>query len=223
MHRILNGYLDMHYIGEFILRFIVRIIVNMVRVTRVQFRKPTKNTSEWRPYAQLWSKYHSRALDLVPSVDAINIGVDPFARNCTWCYPFTNDINIDTEAEDHLDAEAYLEQLEKTQGRGSFLIGLLDPPFSDRMHKELYQTEEVGSSNLYSSDSRKIRNIGWLLGNLICHGGYIIKAGYNTNRPHPCFDLVEVRICALGASRNDVLFSVWKKNQKTLEDIFDAS
>lgn len=186
------------------------------RITWVKYRRPTKNTHEWRPYEQLWTKYHSLAVDLLS--EGLNTAIDPFARNCSWAYPFTNDLNIDTEAEDHLDAEVYLEMILKREGRGSFVIGLLDPPFSDSMDKKLY--DQPGSTNLYSSDSGKMKKIQFHMGNLIADGGYIIKAGYNTNPPHPAFDLVEIRIASLGASRNDVLFSVWKKNQRTLDQIW---
>lgn len=120
-------------------------------------------------------------------------------------------MNIDTIASEHLDAEDYLTQIEKTNHK--FSIVLLDPPFSDRQAHEVY-----GTPNLYASDSGKIKRIGMLAGNLLSPGGYIIKAGFNTNKPHPGVDLVEVSIVATGASRNDILFSVWKKNQHTLED-----
>ena len=194
------------------------------RITRVKYRLPTKNTHEWRPYHQLWCIYHSLALDVCMMHDGPrNTAIDPFARNCSWAFPFTNDINIDTEAEDHLDAEDYLDVVEQHQGRNSFGIGLLDPPFSERMNKKLYSDGQLGdgSPNLYASDSAKMKRIQFKLGNLIAAGGYLIKAGYNSNRPHPGFDLVEMRIVALGASRNDVIFTVWKKNQRTLDDVWE--
>ncbi len=139
----------------------------------------------------------------------IEFACDPFARNCEWAQPWTNDINIDTKAKWHLDAEDFLIEIKDER----FAIVLLDPPFSDRMSKDKYGTE-----NLYASDSAKMLRIQKLAGNLVVPGGYLIKAGYNTNKPHPCFDLVEVRIVAMGNCRNDVLFSVWQKNNYTLED-----
>jgi len=124
-------------------------------------------------------------------------------------------LNPDTTAQEHLDAEAYLDYLHALGDLDfdDWFIGLLDPPFSDRQASEAY-----GTPNLYASDPRKLTRISELLGDLIVPGGYIIKAGYNTNRPHPCFTLIEIQIVNTGACRNDILFSVWKKEQHTLED-----
>ena len=180
-----------------------------MRITHIRYSASTKETSEWRPYQQIWNKYSGIAIDtLMPYTH--EYACDPFARNCQWASPWTNDINIDTKAKWHLDAEEFLREISEER----FAIMLLDPPFSDRMSKDKYQS----SGNLYASDSAKMLRIQKLAGNLVVPGGYLIKAGYNTNKPHNCFDLVEVRIVAMGNCRNDVLFSVWRKNNYTLEE-----
>jgi hypothetical protein len=129
-----------------------------------------------------------------------DLALDPFARNCNWAFPMTNDINPNTRANYNLEAEDFLRIAEEGE--------TLDPPFSDRQAKDKY-----GTSNLYASDGAKMTRISRSLGRCIKPGGYIIKAGYNTNRPSPAFTLVEVAIVSLGGNRNDVLFSVWKKTQ----------
>ena len=186
-----------------------------MRITHIKYSASTKETSEWRPYEQLWHKYQDQVwnMDIKTRLlddNIIEFACDPFARNCQWAQPWTNDINIDTKAKWHLDAEEFLREISDER----FAIMLLDPPFSDRMSKDKYQS----SGNLYASDSAKMLRIQKLAGNLVVPGGFIIKAGYNTNKPHNCFDLVEVRIVAMGNCRNDVLFSVWQKNNYTLED-----
>jgi len=182
-----------------------------MRITHIRYSASTKETSEWRPYQQIWHKYSRIAETRIWNMQLtqVEFACDPFARNCYWANPWTNDINIDTKAKFHLDAEDFLTEIKNER----FAIMLLDPPFSDRMSKDKYGTE-----NLYASDSAKMLRIQKLAGNLVIPEGYLIKAGYNTNRPHPCFDLVEVRIVAMGNCRNDVLFSVWQKNNYTLED-----
>lgn len=181
------------------------------RITHIRYSASTKETSEWRPYEQLWHKYGRIAHEDLVQREYVGIehACDPFARNCQWASPWTNDINKDTKAKFNLDAEEFLREISNER----FAIMLLDPPFSDRMSKDKYGTE-----NLYASDSAKMLRIQKLAGNLVVPGGYIIKAGYNTNKPHPLFDLIEVRIVAMGNCRNDVLFSVWQKNNFTLED-----
>ena len=46
--------------------------------------------------------------------------IDPFARNCTLAYPFTNDINPNTKAVYNMDALDFIERFD----RDSFALGL---------------------------------------------------------------------------------------------------
>ena len=67
-------------------------------------------------------------------------------------------------------------------------------------------------------DAGKLTAIFRKVGDMVAPGGYIIKAGYNTNPFHPCFDLVEVRMVYHGGTANDTVFSVWRKTNYTLWD-----
>lgn len=175
------------------------------RITRVKARKTTADTHEMPSFNRLFAKYRAR----LPEGATL---IDPFARNCDWCHPYTNDLNPDTSAQDHLDAEMYLDSIASIhmpglEGPGlGFDMAILDPPFSDRQAGELY-----GTPNLYASDSRKMSSIGMKLGNLIKPGGYVIKCGYNSNPFHPGFECVEIRMIYHGGTCNDTTFSVWQK------------
>ena len=166
------------------------------RITWIKARKTTADTHEMPSMRKLFAKYRDKLPDSA-------LLVDPFARNCDWCFPYTNDINPDTLAADHLDAEEYLEKLMIMGKR--FDLGILDPPFSDRQSGELY-----GTPNLYASDSAKMTRISYALGNLVKPGGYIIKCGYNTNPFHSSYEVKEIRIVHHGGTANDTLFSVWQ-------------
>lgn len=160
-------------------------------------RKPgvqTKDTHEDKILKRLFQRYSKGAK-----------GIDPFARNCEWCRPFTNDINPDTKAHTHLDAEEFIDAALIVE-RGNFQIAILDPPFSDRQSAESY-----GTSNLYASDSAKMQRISKKLGDCIMDGGFIIKAGYNSNKFHDAFELVEIVLATYGGCMNDTIFSVWRK------------
>lgn len=190
-----------------------------MRVTRRKYsRMPSCSSHLWSPYRRLWEKYAAKARhrEDAPLLSELQgpglaFAIDPFARNCDWAYPWNNDINPDMNANHALDAELFLESAAVLGEK--FSIGLLDPPFSDPAAMRTYGTE----GNLYVSDSAKMTRIQFQLGELIRDGGYIIKMGYNSNPPHPSFDLVELSIVACGGSINDVLISVWQMNQKTLE------
>ena len=138
--------------------------------------------------------------------------IDPFARNCEFAHPYTNDINPDTKAEDHLDVEEYLEYWNTFQE--VFDGAIYDPPFSDRQAKEAYQQ----TTNLYTLGG-KILRIERSLGDLITPGGYVVKFGYNSNFSHKAFECVEIKLVRYGGSMNDMIISVHKKMFETFKDL----
>jgi len=179
-----------------------------VRLTRVKARKTTADTHRMPSFSKLFGKYHGL-------IRENQILIDPFARDCPWAHPYTNDLNPDTAAQDHLDALEWCRLMRSRLLQSGEKVGLaiLDPPFSDRQAGELY-----GTPNLYASDAGKLTAIFRKVGDMVAPGGYIIKAGYNTNPFHPCFDLVEVRMVYHGGTANDTVFSVWRKTNYTLWD-----
>ena len=137
--------------------------------------------------------------------------IDPFARNCEYAYPYTNDINPNTKAQDHMDVEEYLEYWERQQW--IFDGAIYDPPFSDRQTKEAY-----GVTNLYPLPGKVLR-IEQSLGDLIHPGGYVVKFGYNSNFTHKAFECVEIKLVRYGGSLNDMIISVHKKTFETFKDL----
>ena len=137
--------------------------------------------------------------------------IDPFARNCTLAYPFTNDINPNTKAVYNMDALDFIERFD----RDSFALGIMDPPFSATQDKEIY-----GGNNLYT-DPKKIRDIELALGNRIKCNGYVIKFGYNSNFTHRGFELYEVMLVRYGGSINDMIVSVHKKYTRDIRSYED--
>lgn len=134
--------------------------------------------------------------------------IDPFARKCPWG-TVRNDINPEfypNYTTHSMDALEFMTGLK----RNSAHIVLFDPPFSDRQ-----SNEEYGTSNLYTNP-KYISDLGNQAFRILQAGGYLIKCGYNTNRPAPGFELIHISIATFGASRNDILFSLWKKTQTTL-------
>lgn len=171
----------------------------------------SKDTHEMKEYLGVYRKYYAQMIgepdrNIFDRFEKVNghreITIDPFARDCLWGFPHTNDINPETAAVHHYDALEFLDTYPPHQ----FKIGLLDPPFSDRMSKDKY-----GTANLYAADSKKMRQIELELGNKIETGGIIIKLGYNSSKPHPGFILEDFEIWNLGACRNDIICTIWRK------------
>ena len=129
--------------------------------------------------------------------------IDPFARNCELAWPYTNDIDPNTIAEQHLEVEEFLENFHE---EGLVFGGaILDPPFSNHQSREIY-----GSENLYTNPA-KMKRVEMKLGSLIEIGGYVVKFGYNSNFSHKAFECVAVRLVRYGGSMNDMIISVHQR------------
>lgn len=156
-------------------------------------------------YALMWARYSKKA---VQTLDYASLALDPFARACNWAGELTNDINPETPAKFHVDACDFLSMMKPE----SCAIGLLDPPFSDRQAEKKYETAPIWAEPGYMTSVER------MLAEAIVPGGWLIKCGYNTNRPDQKFSLVEVRICAFGGNRHDMIISVWRKTQSSLSE-----
>lgn len=176
----------------------------MTKITRVRVGKTTSETHQIKAIRGLWNTYAGRARDNDNAFGPHqHFCVDPFARNCSWGGKWTNDLDVTTAAHHHMDALEFILKLNNE--RRTFKIGILDPPFSPRQGQEVY-----GTPNLYASDSSRLRRIEKAISRLIVPGGYLIKAGYNSNAPARGLDLVELRILCFGGVINDWLISIWR-------------
>jgi len=131
--------------------------------------------------------------------------IDPFARNCEFAHPYTNDINPETYATSHLDAEEWLSGLYEQYYPGAFDGAILDPPFSNRQATRTY-----GTTNLYTIPG-KITRIEMPVGSFVRHGGKVVKFGYNSNFSHSAFECVGVQLVRYGGSMNDMIISVHER------------
>jgi predicted methyltransferase len=135
--------------------------------------------------------------------------VDPFARNCPWAGPNTNDIDLTTDAVHHMDAADYLASI----GDESVDLVLFDPPFSQRQATEKYGAH----TNLYT-DGRYVSRCIAEIERMLKPGGYLLKLGYNSTRHRDTFDLMKGWIVNFGGNRNDVIVTIWRKGSHTLRE-----
>jgi len=132
---------------------------------------------------------------------------DPFSRNCNWA-THTNDIDPNTKADSHMDALLWLESLDSE----FFDYVLFDPPFSPSQAEVKY---EVGHINVYA-DPSYVSKCFKEITRILKSGGYVLKLGYNSSRHSKLLDLKKGWIVNFGASRNDVIMTLWQKGQMTL-------
>jgi len=165
----------------------------------------SSNTHNLKPYDDLFAY----AMKLwTNELGKISI-VDPFARKCPWGTK-RNDINPEFLHEYTTHCMDAIEFMAKIQRQSAHIV-LIDPPFSNRQ-----SNEEYGTSNLYTNP-KYIVDLNNQAFRILKTSGFLIKCGYNTNKPTEGFELVRVAICNMGASRNDILISLWQKTQTTLK------
>jgi len=140
--------------------------------------------------------------------------VDPFARSCDWG-TITNDINSKYATTFNLEALEFLEKLHEDGVKAR--IVLMDPPFSDNQSEKYAKEVEGEVPNFYACDSGHASKVFKAASNLLVPGGILVKLGYNTSRPHPSLELVHLYVFNLGGMRNDVLISLWRNPNQTLE------
>ena len=136
--------------------------------------------------------------------------IDPFARQCQWG-TLRNDINPEFFPQYTTHMMDALEFLTDIETNSSDII-LFDPPFSNRQSNEEYNT-----GNLYTNPAYMV-DLGLQCFRILKAGGYMIKCGYNSNRPYKGFELKSIILCQMGASRNDIIMTLWQKVQSSLFD-----
>ena len=152
-----------------------------------------------------------RMSNIFPRISDYTVA-DPFARNCQ-IGTHTNDIDPDTDAEDHQDALEWLMRQEDQY----FDSVIFDPPFSAIMAERKY---EAGHVNIYTVPgyvSRCFKEITRILK----PGGKVLKLGFNSTRHHHLLDLKRGWLVTFGGNRNDVIMTLWQKNQFQLEGIWE--
>ena len=92
-----------------------------------------KDLHKIKPIRELFGDYISRAKNLNQHA----VIIDPFARNCTLA-DFTNDLDMDTSANFHMDAADFLMFLYNKGIRADVII--FDPPFSASHNKKTYKS-----------------------------------------------------------------------------------
>lgn len=139
------------------------------------------------------------------------VSVDPFARNKRWA-TYTNDLNPETAAQDHMEAKDFCEMLSEKGVEAD--LGIFDPPYSPRQVAECYagigrkvtieDTQMVGIR-------RDARNA---LATLIKVGGVVLSFGWNTAGigKERGFEIVEILLVCHGGWHNDTICMAERRN-----------
>ena len=130
--------------------------------------------------------------------------VDPFARNKSWA-TYTNDLNPETTAQNHMDAEEFLQMLHTLDVKADLVI--FDPPYSPRQISECYKSigKEVGMKETQSALLyQRVRNS---ILPILAPGGIVLSFGWNSvgmGKKHG-FEQIEIMLCCHGGAHNDTI------------------
>lgn len=160
----------------------------------IEFRRvwecPTRNTFSMPSIKGFVHKYMALS----------DCSVDPFARNKQWA-TYTNDINPETAAQYHMDAEDYLLML-AAQGVKCDL-GILDPPYSPRQISECYKAmgrkvtmTDTQNAVLYSRVKKALRKV-------LTPAATVLSFGWNSTGMGE--NIIEILMVNHGAGRNDTI------------------
>ena len=130
--------------------------------------------------------------------------VDSFARNKRWA-TYTNDLNPNTEAEHHMDAEEFLVMLASKGVKCDMAI--LDPPYSPRQISECYKEAGVEVGMKETQNAALYSRVKSALMNVLSEDAIVLSFGWNSagmGLKHG-FEIEEVLLCCHGAAHNDTI------------------
>lgn len=113
-------------------------------------------------FSRVWDMPNSETFSVVTIGNFVKryllkskISIDPFARNKRWA-THTNDLNPNTAATHHMEAEPFLKMLGEQNVKADLFI--FDPPYSPRQLKECY--DGIGKKmQLEDGQTARLRSI----------------------------------------------------------------
>lgn len=158
------------------------------------FAMPNAETFSIKPIGEFVRRYLVEA----------KVSVDPFARNRDWA-THTNDINRETSAQAHMDAEDFLSHLAE-RGVVADLV-IFDPPYSPRQVSEHYKAagREVTAED--TQNGRLYRRVRDAINRIARPGTVVLSFGWQSmgmgvNRG---YEPIEILLVPHGGGHNDTI------------------
>ena len=172
-----------------------------MKMTR-QFGRANKDTFSCPPIKKFVEEHTGWATNLVT--------VDPFARNKDW-FTWTNDLNPETSAQYHMDAEEFLHML---NGKGVVAdVGIIDPPYSPRQISESYKGFGKEVTKEDTQNARLYKRVRDAMDKIIPVGGIVLSFGWNSQGMGKTrgYEIIEILLTAHGAAHQDTICMAERK------------
>lgn len=163
-------------------------------------------------FSRAWAMPNADTFSVKPIGDFVcrylaeaKISIDPFARNKQWA-TYTNDLNPETSAKWHLDAEQFLTLLPSVTDDKSDLV-IFDPPYSPRQISECYKgiglevgMKETQSALLY----KRVRDA---IMPLLAPNAVVLSFGWNSvgMGKGRGFEIEEILLVCHGGAHHDTI------------------
>ena len=158
-------------------------------------------------FSRTWAMPASDTFDCKPIAEFVRrylrgVSVDPFARNKRWA-THTNDLNPTTEAEHHMDAEAFLLMLSARGIEADCII--LDPPYSPRQISECYAAAGIKAGMKDTQNAVLYARVRRAAVTLCKPGAIVLSFGWNSAGMGEKFKRLETLLVAHGGAHNDTI------------------
>lgn len=155
---------------------------------------PNKDTFSIKPIGEFVRHY------LAASV----VSVDPFARDKRWA-THTNDLNPATQAEHHMDAEAFLRVLHAKGVKADLVI--FDPPYSPRQISECYKSVGLNVGMKETQSALLYQRVRDAIAPILADDAVVLSFGWNSvgmGKRHGA-EILEIMLCCHGGAHNDTV------------------
>ena len=170
-----------------------------MKMTRA-FGRANKDTFTCPPIGHFVLGYREQA----------NVSIDPFARNKDW-FTHTNDLNPETKAQHHLDAEEFLNFMDDKGVVAD--LGIVDPPYSPRQISESYKGIGKTVTKEDTQNARLYKRVRDAMDKIIPVDGIVLSFGWNSNGMGKGrgYEIIEILLVAHGSAHQDTICMAEKK------------
>lgn len=178
---------------------------------------PQRENKSTIMFSRKWAMPNSNTFSINPINEFIKkylkdseISIDPFARNSQFC-TYTNDLNPDTKAQYHMDAEEFLLYLQSRNINAD--LCLFDPPYSPRQISECYQSIGKSVGIKETQNSRLYKRVRDAMNPLIKIGGIVLSFGWNSvgMGQKRGYEIIEIILVCHGGAHNDTICMAERK------------
>jgi len=160
-------------------------------------------------FNRVWAMPNSETFNVKPIGEFVKkylrgISVDPFARNKDW-FTYTNDLNPQTNAQYHMDAEEFLKMLKKQNVKPDVVI--FDPPYSPRQVNECYQGIGIKCTMKDTQTAVLYKRTRDAIDSILPKGGKVLSFGWNSvgMGVKRGYTIEEILLVCHGGAHNDTI------------------